>query len=108
MNTKIYVSSSTMGSGFTYTCFFTTLNKTPILIIRDFNECNIEYVSKTDKLPNYIECDYMENYESFIFQESLVWDKEIDFFMYLALQKYYRDNKDQIVRSCIYSINLEY
>lgn len=46
-------------------------------------------------LPNLIECDYMDNYEEFLFQESLVWDELINFDLYMAIQKLCKYNRPE-------------
>lgn len=40
------------------------------------------------RVPNYYECHYMDEYESTIFQTSLVWNKDLPFFLLLEIQKF--------------------
>lgn len=54
----------------------------------------VEYIHDSEYIPDFLECDYHDEHESFIFQESLVWDKSINFFTLIELQKqvkYYWD-----------------
>lgn len=58
-------------------------------------------------LPNYYECRYMEGYEEFMFQESLVWDYDFNFHLYCAIQKYFVENYKSL-NTMVKEIELEY
>lgn len=65
------------------------------LAVRRCNESlMIEYLHDCDYLPDFLECDYIDDHETFLFQESLVWDKRINFHALIEIQKqvkYYWD-----------------
>ena len=67
----------------------------------------IKKYNKETVLPNYYECSYMEGYEEFMFQESLVWDYDFNFHLYCSIQKYFIDNL-KTVNTQVKEIELEY
>ena len=72
-----------------------------------FNMCTTEteydlYIVKDDRgergrIPNYAECSYRDEYEAFMFQESLVWEKDVDFFLVKEIQEYFQSNHKKLL-----------